>query len=298
MRIVYASLVVASSLLGGCFLPGRAVAQVDSREGIALQNQVYQLRQIVQGLQDQVARGGGGSRQPAYAPPQQLSGGNDLLAQLLTRVDALEEQVRQLRGRIDETQNQVQRQNDDLGKRLDDLAFQVSPQGGGGRSGTQPGLQSGGAGMIAPSVGPGPAPTPLAPPPARPSGPRTPEMALQEGNAALARRDYAAAEAAAREVLANRTSPRAYDAQFLLAQALAGEKQYPQAAVAYDDVYNRARTGTHAQDARLGLAVSLTAINEKKAACDVLSRMPSEFPRLRPEVSAGMASTAQKAGCR
>ncbi len=153
--------------------------------------------------------------------------------------------------------------------------------------------------MIAPSVGP--APTQLPPPPGRPpgpSGPRTPELALQEGNAALARRDYATAEKAAREVLANRTSPRAYDAQFLLAQALAGEKQYPQAAVAYDDVFNRARTGTHAQDARLGLAVSLTAINEKKAACDVLNRMPSEFPRLRPEISAGMATTAQKAGCR
>ena len=101
---------------------------------------------------------------------------------------------------------------------------------------------------------------------------------MQEGNAALARRDYPAAEAAAREVLANRTSPRAYDAQFLLAQALSGEKQYPQAAVAYDDVYNRARTGSHAQDARLGLASSLTAINEKKAACDVLSRMPDGVP--------------------
>jgi TolA-binding protein len=121
---------------------------------------------------------------------------------------------------------------------------------------------------------------------------------LQEGNLALERHDYAAAENAAREVLANRTSPRAYDAQFLLAQALAGERQYPQAAVAYDDAFNRARTGVHAQDARLGLASSLAAINEKKAACDVLTRMPGEFPRLRPDISAGMAATAQKAGCR
>jgi TolA-binding protein len=97
--------------------------------------------------------------------------------------------------------------------------------------------------------------------------------------------------------LGNRTSPRAYDAQFLLAQALAGQRQFPQAAVAYDDVFNRARTGGHAQDARLGLASALTAINEKKAACDVLARMPGEFPRLRPDISAGMATTAQRAGC-
>jgi TolA-binding protein len=272
--------VVAPFIVAACLLAGPALAQVDSREGIALQNQIYQLRQQLQAMQDQMVRGGGsGSRPPAYAlPPPQQSGGNELLAQLLTRVDALEEQVRQLRGRIDETQNQVQRQNDDLGKRIDDLAFQISPQSTAG--------------------GPMPLATPSASRPLTPTGPRTPELTLQEGNAALARRDYKAAEAAAREVLANRTSPRAYDAQFLLAQALAGERQYPQAAVAYDDVYNRARTGTHAQDARLGLASSLTAINEKKAACDVLARMPSEFPHLRPDVSAGMTATAQKAGCR
>jgi TolA-binding protein len=290
MRFVIAPFVVAASLL-----TAPAMAQVDSREGIALQNEIYQLRQQVQTLQDQVSRGGGSSnRQPSYAPPPQ-SGGSDLVAQLLTRVDTLEEQVRQLRGRVDETQNQVQRQNDDLGKRIDDLAFQINPQGG------QPGAPSGGQLRPPSSLGPGPAPTAQAPPslprPPAPPGPRPPELALQEGNAALARRDYPAAEAAAREVLANRTSPRAYDAQFLLAQALAGERQFPQAAVAYDDVFNRARTGAHAQDARLGLASSLTAINEKKAACDVLGRMPSEFPRLRPDITAGMAATGQRAGC-
>jgi TolA-binding protein len=287
MRFVVAPLIVAAMLLVGVAV-APVHAQVDSREGIALQNEIYQLRQELRTLQDQMARGGG-SRQAPSAPPIQ-AGGGELVAQLLTRVDALEEQVRQLRGRIDETQNQVQRQNDELSKRIDDLAFQVNPQG----------RQGGGPGLLPPSAGQGlplaPVP-PQAPRPAAPPGPRPPELALQEGNAALARRDYPAAEAAAREVLANRTSPRAYDAQFLLAQALAGERQFPQAAVAYDDVYNRSRTGTHAEDARLGLASALTSINEKKAACDVLSRMPGEFPHLRADVSAGMAATAQRAGC-
>ena len=295
-------LVPGQSLLAACLTAAflmtvpipPAQAQVDSREGIALQNQIYQLRQELRLVQDQTARGQGSSiRPPAVAPPQQLSSSNDLLAQLLTRVDALEEQVRQLRGQIDETQNQVQRQNQDISKRIDDLAFQMNaPQSNAPRprANTQPADRG------------DPLPTPTIPaPPTRQlaaSAPRTPEAVLRDGNTALTRRDYAAAEADAREVLTNRTSARAYDAKFLLAEALAGQRQFTQAAVAYDDAYNHARTGSHAQEARLGLASSLTAINEKKAACDVLVHMRAEFPQLRPEVSTGMATTSQKAGCR
>jgi TolA-binding protein len=295
MRFVVAPFVVAGFLVAASIAPLHA--QVDSREGIALQNQIYQLRQELKSFEDQMSRGGGGGgRAPAYAPPPQQSGGNDLLAQLLTRVDALEDQVRQLRGRVDETQNQLQRQNADLGKRIDDLAFQVNPQGG------QPGTPQNPPPGLPPSYpGQGPAPTVLgAPPAARPAappGPRTPEIALQDGNAALARHDYPNAEAAAREVLANRTSPRAYDARLLLAQALSGERQFAQAAIAFDDAYNSSRKGTHAQDALLGLANSLSAINEKKAACDTLTRLRTDFPQPRPDIGAGAAAMAQKTGC-
>src|SRR5580692_3480290 len=99
MRYVVAPFIVAAFLFAASTAPTHA--QVDSREGIALQNQIYQLRQELKAAEDQMARGGGGSpsRAPAYAPTQLQNGGNDLLAQLLTRVDSLEDQVRQLRGR-------------------------------------------------------------------------------------------------------------------------------------------------------------------------------------------------------
>lgn len=268
--------------------PDAARAQVDSREGIALQNQMFQLRQELQILRDQVARGGGAASQSAlggrYTPPP---GGGDMVAQLLTRVDAMEEQIRQFRGRLDELQNQMQRQNADLGKRIDDLAFAMTNQGGG-------------AAPARPAPAPA-APAVASPPPSPPpvgAARRTPELAIQEGNAALARRDYAAAEAAAREVLTNRTSPRAYDAQLLLAQALNGQRQYPQAAIAYDDAYNRNRKGPYAQDALLGLANALTAINEKRAACESLSRFRAEFPQPRADLRDAVAAAVQRAGCR
>lgn len=282
-----------------------AWAQLDSREAIALQNQILELRREVQTLQDQSARGGSPTYlgRGAYPP---ASAGNDLVAQLLARVDALEEQVRQLRGRIDETSNQVQRLGADLAKRIDDMAFQAqNPQSGG-----QP--QGGAPAPAQPSLSPPPGSLALTPPPTSlggpPAGPppqpaapvrRTPEVAMQEGNAALARRDYQAAEQAAREVLTgSRTSPRAYDAQFLLAQALMGQRQYSQAAIAYDDTYNRARKGAHAQDAMLGLANSLIAINEKKAACDTLVKLRAEYPTPRPDLREAIVASTQRAGCR
>jgi TolA-binding protein len=272
-----------------------AVAQVESREGIALQNQILELRRQMQTLQDQANRGGGSpTNLGRSAYPQSSTGGSDLVAQLLSRVDALEEQVRQLRGRVDETQNEVQRQGADLGKRIDDMAFQAqNPRGGPPPPTASP--QPGSLAMTPPPSSLG------APAAAAPSVParRTPELVMQEGNAALARRDYPAVEQAAREVLtSNRTSPRAYDAQFLLAQALIGQHQYSQAAIAYDDTYNRSRKGAHAPDALLGLANSLIAINEKKAACDTLAKLHGEYPSPRPDLREGMAASGQRAGCR
>ena len=77
-----------------------------------------------------------------------------------------------------------------------------------------------------------------------------------------------------------------------------GERQYPQAAVAFDDAYNVSRKGSHAQDALLGLAMSLGAIKEWKASCDTLGRLHTDFPQLRPDIRDGAAAAAQKASCR
>ena len=102
---------------------------MESREGIALQNQIFQMKQDLQILHTQIDRGnyGGGG-----------GGGGEIAAQLLSRVQAMEEQVRQLRGRIDETQNLVIRQNAELSKRIDDLTFQLNLQGKGGGTSTPP----------------------------------------------------------------------------------------------------------------------------------------------------------------
>jgi TolA-binding protein len=284
-----AVLTIVGIIMLACPL-GPAQAQVDSREGIALQNQIYQLRQEVQSLRDQIARGGGGSMiggGNTARPYPPTTGGGDMVAQLLTRVDGLEDQLRQLHGRIDELQNQMQRQNAEFGKRLDDLAYQMNSRPGGL---TAPG----------PTAGPAPGPGQLqSPPPEGPPPPRvrTPENAMQEGNAALARRDYAAAEAAAREVIAARNSPRVYDGQMLLAQALFGERKYAEAAVAFDDTYKRNRKGAHAPDALVGRANAFVGIGEKQLACATLEQLQAEFPQTRADLRQSIAAASQRAGC-
>jgi TolA-binding protein len=282
-----------------------ARAQVDSREGIALQNQIAELRQEVQALHDQMARspaGGGGSSLGGYQQPPPAAGGGsgDLMAQLLGRVERLEDEVRALRGRVDEVDNARQRQAEDFNKQIADLNFKL--QSGVAAAGGDPLAGSGKPTTLSPQPGNLAAPTPGAdtgdvpPPPPPPPVKRTPEMSLQEGNAALARKDYPAAEAAAKTVLAA-GGPRVVDAQYLLARAAYGKRDFSSAAVAYDDTYNRSRTGVHAQDALLGLAASLTAIGEKRAACQTLDKLAAEFPAMRPDLRPSVTALRRDSAC-
>ncbi|MBV8575522.1 MAG: hypothetical protein JOZ58_10880, partial [Acetobacteraceae bacterium] len=134
------SLAVLLLVAGAPFAP--VPAQMESREGIALQNQILELRHQVQLLQDQLARGGGGGPYPLAPPPNTggsflgyggsragPSGGappsSDLVTQLLDRVSALEDHVRSLRGQVDEISNQTRQQGQDFGKQIGDLSFRM-----------------------------------------------------------------------------------------------------------------------------------------------------------------------------
>jgi TolA-binding protein len=122
-------------------------------------------------------------------------------------------------------------------------------------------------------------------------------VVLREGEAALARRDYGAAEAAAREALGSGRSTRAADAQFLLAEALAAQRNYPQAAMAFDDAYRRSPTGQHAQEALLGMASALANLGSKPAACAALDKLQTEFLTQRGSVREAAAALRQRQAC-
>ncbi len=299
MRLPPSAVLIGLAALVVAGAPARA--QLESREAISLQNQILELRHEL----EQSQAGGGASLAPPVSSGSasgEQPGAADLSGiapQLLDRVQTLEGQVRDLRGELDQLSNQVQQQNAALSKQVGDLGFALQQA-------------HGGAGLTAPAAGaspdqtsdaePGAAPATTPPLVARPQAAspvhRPPEAGLAAGNAALARRDYGGAEADARDVLAGPHGPRQIDAQFLLGQSLAGQRQYQQAAVAYYDAYNRAPHSGRAPDALLGVSASLLALGDKPAACQALAKMHAEFPSPLPRARNAYVALHGRAGCR
>jgi TolA-binding protein len=286
---------------------GTAYGQmIDSREGIALENQILELKQQIQQMQ---ANGGGnggsmlGNSQQS-APPATVSGSQgDIIANLLTQQQHDESQMQDLSGRVDTLEHQLTTQHDQMEQEIGDLKFQLQhggmsangagaaqgaqPDGNGGGSsgdtlGTLPAGQQDSSGQNAGSQGASPAPM-------------RPVASIRAAKQALASHDYATAEADSKAILAQgKSSPQGIQAQFVLAQALAGQGRNQDAAIAYDDSYNADRTGAQAPASLLGLANSLTAIHQNRAACDTLDQLQSQFPT----PPAGMASRISDARLR
>ena len=266
---------------------GAALAQdesVTSREGIALQDQISAVQNQMQQLQAQLQQvqtnGGGSNSAPA---PADSGGSGTLVTQLLQRVSTLEDEVRSLTGNLQQLQNQVDTQNAQINKQLGDITFQMqNGQNGAGSSAAA-------AGAPGASAPPADAPAVAAP---------TPEDLMQRGVLALHEGHYQDSEGIARELLAkHHSSPRAYDAQYLLAQSLQGEQRYQAAALAFDDAYNMNHKGPRAPNALLGLAMTLGSIDQKAAACDTLRTLHSQFPSPPHYLVQPIASEHHRLGC-
>lgn len=208
----------------------------------------------------------------------------NLVLQLLDRVNTLEEQTRDMRGQIDQLTNQVQQQNATLSKQIADMNFAMQNGHGGASAASGVGTASGGSSAPLATADDAPAK-------------RTAADILKDGNAALLQRDYATAQADAQQVLSGPKSPRQIDAQYLLAQSLAGQKQYRQSALAYYDTYNRSPHGARAPSALLGVAATLVALGDKASACQALDKLASEFPEPEARIRSAEGIYRKKAKC-
>lgn len=254
-------------------------AQVESREGIALQNQILDLRRELEAV-----RRGGAVAAPS-APPRGSAASGDLVQQLLGRVQELEEENRRLRGRLDVADNNDRQVRAEIEKLRGDLDFRLQS------------LEKG-AGRPAAPRPPQPGPAAQAPAPAPSNAPRTAEKAISDGQAALARRDFPAAEAAAREAIRARPGARAQDASLLLGDALMGKRDFQNAALAYDEAYSRNRQGARAPEAMIGLANAFQGFGARREACETLDNLRSNFPNLSGPQAQRAADSRRRAQCR
>lgn len=254
-------------------------AQVESREGIALQNQILDLRRELEAV-----RRGGAVAAPS-APSRGSAASGDLVQQLLGRVQELEEENRRLRGRLDVADNNDRQVRAEIEKLRGDLDFRLQS------------LEKG-AGRPAAPRPPQPGPAAQAPAPAPSNAPRTAEKAISDGQAALARRDFPAAEAAAREAIRARPGARAQDASLLLGDALMGKRDFQNAALAYDEAYSRNRQGARAPEAMIGLANAFQGFGARREACETLDNLRSNFPNLSGPQAQRAADSRRRAQCR
>lgn len=274
--------ILSSTIMLAGFVAVPAWAQVTSREGIALQNQIEQLSQQLQQVQNNTSS----VQAPSASAPSSGAAGNDLVSQLLQRVSTLENENREMRGELDQLSNQVQTQNATLTKQIGDMQF-AAQNGGGGAPAASPGASD--------AASSGAVPAPAAAPAEKPV---TALELLKTGQAALKSRDYATAQGNAEQALKlAKTSNGKMESQFLLAQSLAGQKQYRDSAVAYYDAYNRAPKSARAQEALLGVSASMLAMGDKNSACQALQKLDSEFPSPTPRVKAAVTSFKGRASC-
>ena len=267
------------------FGPVVAHAQVSSREGIALQDQIMELRQQLSQVQSGGASSSGSLPAPVAVGSQSGGASGDLVAQLLDRVNTLESQQRDMRGQLEELTNQLKEQSASLSKQMSDMQF--AAQNGGGAAAAAASSSSSSR-KEEPDISHATASSEAV---------QTPEAALKAGNAALLKHDYSAAQQSAQSAIAHGKGAVKIDGQYLLGQSLAGQKQYRDSTVAYYDAYKLSPKGAKAPYALLGVSSALLSLGNKKAACQALAKLKSEFPSPSERVAKSTAYFSKQGEC-
>jgi tol-pal system protein YbgF len=292
------------------------------------QERLDRLERDLSMLQRQVYRDGVSPGDAANAAP------GDLAADTQIRMQRLEQEMRELTGKVEDEANAVQQLRQRLEQVNGDIAVRLGEQnlgsprpppaalpprlnaegfspGVGHGSADLPGMPPPGAvlpppdrsGTLTPPGPPGPAAMAAAvgggPPPPRQNLPS--QSASAQFNSAfglLRQADYpAAAEAFRSFVQQHPNSSLAGNAQYWLGESYYFRGQYADSAVAFAEGYRRYPKGPKAPDTLLKLAMALGRANQKQNACIALSQLDHAFPRAANAVKEQAASEKKRFGC-
>lgn len=288
----------------------RAAASQSGDSGLkgrveSLEEQLVDM-QVLVGTLESLARQGGGA-----APARGAAGASGDV-----RVDALENQVRNLSIQVQALSDQI-RSMGGTPRRSEmqapaptaqDFGATTSVQGdaiGGliedGQASGPPVLSEGpgsyAAGQGATAAAPPPSVTTAALPPAGADA-ADPKQLYETAYGYLLQRDYGAAQAAFDDFLQRYPSDSlAGNAQYWLGESFFVRGQYKAAASAFLKGYQSYAQSAKAPDSLLKLAMSLDRLGQKDAACASYNELTTKFPRAPQNVKSRAQAERQRVGC-
>ncbi len=309
---------------------GPAFAQT-GQDTRALIERMDRLQRDMDVMQRNLARGTGGV-QPSNAPPimspntgvQPSSG---FVEQTEVRIAALEGQMRDLTGRLEDALNRAMQAQQRLDKLVGDVDFrlnkleqpaapagtaqavpaQTAPtQAAPAQAGTPaPVLRPGEQRLVlapgAPAGGPQAAAVPSAANVQLPAGPPETQYEFAYGlyqQAVQDRGDFGGAEQALRSfVTANGTHRLAGDAQYWLGETFYARRDWTNAAGAFAEQFRRFPQNTKAPDALLRLGQSLGQLNRKQDACGTLAELDRRYPAATQSIKIAATRERTRLAC-
>lgn len=287
---VFACVAVVALAGGSLIAAEAALAQSGDMDPRGIANRLDRIEREISDLQRQAYSGGASSGAPVVMD----SGAGT--ADLQARVVALEEQVRDLNGRLEEAHHRSEtlQRNLDAFQQDVDLRFQDAGAGvPAANAGEAPGSQS----SVAPDSSAADAPASgVSAGSVLPNG--TPETRYEFAIDLMKRGQYDKARAAFQEFL--QVHPKnvlAGNAQYWLGETYYAQNDYKRAGDAFLTGYTTYASSSKAPDSLLKLGMSLAALDNKDAACTVWGELGSKFPQASPSVVARAKLERQKAGC-
>ena len=297
---VGAVVAVASVLFSGA-----AVAQSDSAR-------LDRLERDMQILQQQMGRGG---PPPAVAPSTapNTGGGSNVLVQMEMRISAIESQMREMNGRIEELGLKLNQVDKTLDKKFSDAEFRLKAiednQRGGAEGKTPAGATAGAAPGVPPGTKPiAPMPAPgsqqASAPPAASSAPMllppgTPDEQFKFAFDFLKQNDYAQGEKGMRAFAdAHPNHPLTGNALFWLGQMYFVNKDYTKSAVSFAQSYEKFPDGSKAPESLQKLGVSLAQLNKKDEACTAFKQFQTQYPTAPVAAKQSVQAESVRLGCK
>lgn len=310
-----------------CLAVGLALSVIPlaaSAQDWSTQERLDRLERDLNMLQRQVYRG---------APTTASGGDATSAASTEVRLEALEQQMRDLTGKVEEFSNQVSQLRQRLEQVNTDNQVRESM---GGDTPPQPGVpgppprryasQDTAPGTVVP--GPGQAPQPLfgtlTPPGQRPviappqpqaavadAGPErasvdgatvqgggTPAEQYNRAFGLVRQADYPGAEAALRAFIqAHPRDPLVASAQYWVGETLYARQKYSEAASAFADGYKRYPKGPKAPEELLKLGMALGHTSQKQNACVAFAELDHAFPNASPAVRRAAGEEKRRLSC-